>query len=65
VVPPADGLTIGLLVLALGLFLAYDELRGPEPPRWWFPLFVVVPGALILAMTWLTWSAATGIKSSR
>jgi hypothetical protein len=58
------GITFGLLVLALGVFLAYDELQGSGPPRWWFPLFALVPGALILTITWLTWPAGTGIKNS-
>jgi hypothetical protein len=51
------GSLLGLLVLALGVFLGADELGGPEPPRWWFPVFAIVPGALILAITWLTWSS--------
>ena len=49
------GMALGLLILALGLFLGYDELSGPQPPRWWFPVFAIVPGGLILAITWLTW----------
>jgi hypothetical protein len=50
------GVTLGLLILGLGLFLSFEELRGPEPPRWWLPGFAVIPGALILGITWLTWS---------
>jgi hypothetical protein len=46
-----------MIILALGVFLSYDELRGPEPARWWFSVFAVVPGALILGITWLTWSS--------
>ena len=52
------GMALGLLILALGLFLGYDELRGPQPPRWWFPVFAIIPGGLILAITWLTWSVS-------
>lgn len=49
------GILLGLLIFALGLFLGYDELRGPEPARWWFPVCAITPGALILGVTWLTW----------
>lgn len=51
------GSLLGLLVLTLGAFLGADELRGPEPARWWFPVSAVVPGALILTLTWITWSS--------
>ena len=49
------GFLLGLLVLALGAFLGVDELRGAAPVRWWYPVFALVPGALILGVTWLTW----------
>jgi hypothetical protein len=51
------GTVLGMIILALGVFLSYDELRGSEPARWWFSVFAVVPGALILGITWLTWSS--------
>jgi len=49
------GSALWALLLALGGFLGMDELRGPEPARWWFPVFALAPGAIILG-TWLTWS---------
>jgi hypothetical protein len=44
------GVTFGLLILGLGFFLSFEELRGSEPPRWWFPGFAVIPGTLILEL---------------
>jgi hypothetical protein len=51
------GAVIGLLILALGIFLSIDELRGDEPARWWFPAYALAPGVIVLAITWLTWSS--------
>jgi hypothetical protein len=47
---------LGLLLLVLGGFLGIVELTGDEPTRWWLPVFAVVPGAMFLAATWLTWA---------
>lgn len=50
------GSLVGLLVLALGIFVGADELSGTESARWWFSLLAVLPGVLILSVTWITWS---------
>ena len=53
------GSLVGVLLLALGGFLGVDELRADAPARWWFPIAVLSPGAIILGFTWLTWSNPT------
>ena len=48
------GIIIGVAVLALGVFIAANELRTHKWPRLWLPVAALAPGVLILVVAWST-----------
>ena len=49
------GIGVGIALLGLGVFVAVIVPMGEGIVRWLFAALAVVPGAIILLMTWLTW----------